>query len=172
MREDVYTHILQLRAIRSFSDEPLAADDLDAILEAGRWTGSAKNLQNWSFVVVDDPDQKRAVAGCGNFTSPVDAAPLVIALVQERGGYEFDTGRLAQNMLLAAAARGVASCPVTLHHEEEAAAVLRLPEGCRCRYAIALGYQGDAAGPRPWGGRKPIEELVHANVYGSSRNPA
>ncbi|MDQ3782946.1 MAG: nitroreductase family protein, partial [Actinomycetota bacterium] len=25
------------------------------ILEAARWTGSAKNRQDWSFVVVDDP---------------------------------------------------------------------------------------------------------------------
>ena len=95
------------------------------------------------------------------------AAPLTIALVQEPAGYEFDTGRLAQNIMLAADALGLASCPITLHRDEMAAEVLGLPEGRRCRYAIAVGYPSESAAPRSFGGRKPVEELLHRNRYGS-----
>jgi len=162
---DLYRHILGLRALRSFRDEPLSDAVVGEILEAARWTGSSKNRQNWSFVVVDG-EQKERLAGCGDFTDPVRAAPVVLALVQEAGGYEFDTGRVAQNVMLAAAALGVASVPITLHREEDAARVLGLPADARCRYAVALGYPTDDASPRRSGGRKPREEVAFRNRHG------
>lgn len=162
---DTYEAILRLRAIRSFEDRPIGADDLDRVLEAARWTGSSKNLQNWSFVVVDDPERKAAVAAAGDFTTPIDDAPMVICLVEEPGGYEFDTGRVAQNIMLAADAIGLATCPITLHRDDEAARALSLPDGRRCRYAIAIGHPAPGAGPRRFGGRKPLGELVHRNRY-------
>jgi nitroreductase len=96
----------------------------------------------------------------------VQNAPVTIALVDESKGYEFDIGRVAQNIMLAAQAIGVASCPVTLHKEDLAAQVLDLPAGSRCRYAVALGYPAEDAAPATWGGRKPLDELVHSNRYG------
>lgn len=141
---------------------------MHAILDAARWTGSSKNRQLWSFVVIDDPAQIEAFASAGSFTGPVRAAPLTIALVQEPEGYEFDTGRLAQNIMLAADALGVASCPVTLHDEQRAGEVLGLPEGARCRYAVALGYPAPGEHrPAVAGGRKPLDTLTHGNTYGS-----
>ncbi len=162
---DMYDSIVALRAIRHFADRPIEPADMDAVLEAARWTGSSKNRQNWSFIVVDDPGQKERLCTAGDFMIPVGNAPAAICLVQEVEGYEFDTGRLAQNIMLAADAIGLASCPVTLHREEIAADVLALPEGVRCRYAIAIGYRAPSAGATTMGGRKPIEELVHRNFY-------
>lgn len=164
MRE-TYDAILGLRAIRQFADRQVDPDDLDAVLEAARWTGSSKNSQNWSFIVVDDPDRKHRLTGAGDFTTPIANAPTVICLVEEPGGYEFDTGRVAQNVMLAADALGLASCPITLHRDGVAADVLELAEGRRCRYAIALGYPGPESGPARRGGRKPLEDLVHRNTY-------
>ena len=51
---EVEEAVSRMRAIRHFLPEPLAADDLLAILEAGRHTGSSKNLQRWHFIVVQD----------------------------------------------------------------------------------------------------------------------
>ncbi len=164
---EVYSRILKLRAVRSFQDRRITDEDMKRILEAGRWTGSSKNRQSWAFVVITDPDEKERLAETGSYTTPLRDAPAAIALVQEPEGYEFDTGRLAQNMMLAAAAIGVASCPVTLHREHEAAEVLGLPHGARCRYAIALGYPAEEAAPARFGGRKPLDELVHHDHYGS-----
>ena len=164
---DFYDRIIGLRALRSFRDDPLTDDDLDRLLEAARWTGSSKNLQNWSFGVVDG-DQNEPHAGCGNVTDPMRNAPIAIALVEEAGGYEFDTGRVAQNLMLAADALGIASCPITLHREESVATVLDLPEGTRCRYAIALGYPGNDAAPARFGGRKQMNEIAYRNRHGET----
>jgi nitroreductase len=164
---DFYDRIIRLRALRSFRNDPLTDDDLDLLLEAARWTGSSKNLQNWSFVVVDG-EQKEHLAECGNFTDPLRSAPIAIALVEEAGGYEFDTGRVAQNLMLAADAIGIASCPITLHRDDAVAKVLALPEGARCRYAIALGYPGKDAAPARFGGRKPMNEVAYRGRHGES----
>ena len=161
-----YNSIVSLRAIRDYEDRPVSEDDLNALLEAGRQTGSSKNSQNWSFVVVDDRSQLDAIANAGDFTVPVRNAPMLVCLVQEPDGYEFDTGRLAQNMMLAADALGLATCPITLHRDEMLGDILGLPEGARCRYAITVGYPTPSAGPRKMGGRKPMDSLVHRNTYG------
>lgn len=163
---DFYDRIVALRAIRSYRDEPISNDDLARVLEAARWTGSAKNLQNWSFIAVDG-EQKERLAECGGFTTPLLEAPIAIALVEEPGGYEFDTGRVAQNIMLAADAIGIASCPITLHRDDAAATVLELPEGARCRYAIALGYPTADAAPRRFGGRKPMDQVAYRNRHGT-----
>lgn len=163
---DTYRDVLRLRAVRDFTTEPLAAGDIEKILEAARWTGSSKNRQLWSFILVRDPEQKDRLAACGSFTDPVRNAPAALALVQEEDGYEFDTGRVAQNVMLAAAAIGVASCPITLHREDRARDVLELPARARCRYAIALGYAKPDAARSRYGGRKPLTELAHGETYG------
>ncbi|HSJ33735.1 MAG TPA: nitroreductase family protein [Acidimicrobiia bacterium] len=165
MNRDAYDLILGLRAIRSYRDEPLSDTDLDAILEAARWTGSSKNRQNWSFVVVSNRDRLQELAGCGDFTDPVRASATTIVIVQEPEGYEFDSGRAAQNLMLAAKAIGVASCPITFHRDEDARRLLGVPEDRRTRYAVALGYPSEEAAPARWGGRKPAENLVHREGY-------
>lgn len=162
---DTYDFTIGLRAIRDFRDEPLSDEDLGAILEAGRWTGSSKNRQDWSFIAVTDPEKIRELAEHGDFTQPVRDSAATIVLVQEAGGNMFDIGRAAQNMMLAAKAVGVASCPITFHRERDAAAQLGVPEGAVARYGIALGYPAAGAKPRNFGGRKKAAKVVKLNSY-------
>lgn len=170
-----YDQILGLRTVRRFQGRPVSDKDLAAVLEAARWTGSAKNLQLWSFIVVDDPEQKARLVECGSFMTPVVNAPMAIALVRLDGGYDFDTGRVAQNIMLAADAIGLGSCPVTLHDDAAAKTVLGLPDDVFCRYAIAMGYENrdsEKVGRQAQRqhlpiGRKSLEELVHRNQWGS-----
>lgn len=162
---DTYEFIVNLRAIRDYQPEPLADRDLDAILEAGRWTGSSKNRQDWTFVAITDKGRLEQLAEHGDFTQPVRDSAATIVLVQEPGGYEFDIGRAAQNIMLAAKAIGVASCPITLHRDAEARRFLGAPDNTVTRYAVALGYPSDDAEPRKFGGRKPTEEVIRSDQY-------
>ncbi|HLF59952.1 MAG TPA: nitroreductase family protein [Acidimicrobiia bacterium] len=162
---DVYHSILKLRAIRDFKPDPLAAEDLTAILEAGRWTGSSKNRQDWSFIVITDRDRLQGLAEHGDYTQPVRDSAATIVLVQEPGGNMFDIGRTAQNIMLAARALGVASCPITLHRDAQALRYLGAPDQRVTRYAVALGYPAEGAEPRRYGGRKPADALVHLEQY-------
>lgn len=161
---DTYDFILGLRAIRDYQETPLADDDLAAILEAARWTGSSKNRQDWSFIVVSG-ERLDGLAAHGDFTDPVRASAATIVLVQEPGGNMFDIGRVAQNIMLAAKAIGVASCPITLHRDAQARAFLEAPSDRVTRYAVALGYPAGTAAPSRFGGRKDRAGLVHDQTY-------
>jgi nitroreductase len=167
MKRETYESILALRVVRSFTDEPVAGDDLDAVLEAGRWTGSSKNTQGWRFAVIDDEEMRLRLAEAGVFSQPMRNAPVAIGLISTPDGDGFDIGRLAQNMMLAAAARGLGSCPVTLQHTEAAARVLGLPDGYECGFAVVLGHTDEAAeashraARRPaMAGRLPMSDLL------------
>ena len=162
---DTYDFIVNLRAIRDYKPEPLSDQDLDAILEAGRWTGSSKNRQDWTFVAITEKERLQELAEHGDFTQPVRDSAATIVLVQEPDGYEFDIGRAAQNIMLAAKAIGVASCPITLHRDSDAREFLGAPGNTVTRYAVALGYPSDDAEPRKFGGRKPSEEVIRSEQY-------
>lgn len=161
---DTYDSIVKLRAIRDFKPDPISEDDLAAILEAARWTGSSKNRQDWSFIVITG-DRLQGLAEHGDFTDPVRSSAATIVLVQEKGGNMFDIGRAAQNIMLAAQAIGVASCPITLHRSADAREFLGAADGTVTRYAVALGYPDANAAPRRFGGRKPADAVVRFDRY-------
>ncbi len=162
---DTYDFIINLRAIRDYKPDALKDDDLASILEAARWTGSSKNRQSWSFIAVTDHDRLQGLAEHGDFTQPVRDSAATVVLVQEPGGNMFDIGRAAQNMMLAAKAVGVASCPITLHRDAQARSFLGAPDGTVTRYAVALGYPTDDAKPANRGGRKPVESVIKVDRY-------
>jgi nitroreductase len=161
---DPYQLILGLRAIRDYEKRPISAEHLDAIVEAARWTGSSKNRQDWSFIVVDDPDRLLGLAQHGDFTQPIKDSAATIVLVKEPGGNMFDIGRAAQNIMLAAKSQGVASCPITLHRSDDARSYLGLGGDRVAMYAVALGYPTVDAQPRRYGGRKTASDVVRADA--------
>jgi nitroreductase len=168
-----YKHIRSLRVVRAYSPDPIPDAVLDEILTAARWTGSSKNVQGWEFVVVTG-DQLPVLAAAGDFTDPVRNSAATIGLVQTPLGNPFDIGRAAQNIMLAAAALGIGSCAITFHHTATAREVLHLPDGYECRWGVSLGYPFDDGERRMrqvrktggMGGRKPLSELVHRQVFG------
>lgn len=166
----VYEAVKGLRVVRQFEDRQLSDDDLEKILDAGRWTGSSKNRQSWAIVVLQHRRQLDRLAECGDFTTPLRNAPTTLVPVALPEAYEWDMGRLAQNMMLAAASLGVGSCPVTFHREEDAKAVLGVPDDHGSRYGITLGYpdieaEREARERSPLSGRKEIDHLVRRERF-------
>ena len=169
---DVYRTIVSLRSIRQFQDKPIPDDALHRILQAGRMSGSSKNTQPWTFVVVREAETRQALSKCGDFASHLIGAPLAIVVVFDPQFYrgEFDSGRAAQNMMLAAWADGIGSCIASMHREDDAKAVLGVPKELRLEHAISFGYpvpQPDTSiegKPRERvikrTGRKPMEEIA------------
>lgn len=157
---EIYDFIIKLRAIRDYKTDELSTEDLGAILEAGRWTGSSKNNQDWSFVAVTDHDRLQELAEFGDYTGPVRDSAATVVLVKEQGGNMFDIGRAAQNMMLAAKAVGVASCPITLHRSAGVRDFLGTSDDSVAKYAVALGYPSPDAAPRRIGGRNPAESVI------------
>jgi hypothetical protein len=96
-----------MRAIREFRPEPVAPEIIDDILEVARWTGSAMNSQPWRINVVRDRDTLPAMAGASGYVKHLATASAGFVLVMKGAGHEFDEGRLAERICLAATAHGV-----------------------------------------------------------------
>jgi nitroreductase len=158
---DAYTCIRTKRDSRAYASRTIDDEALQGILQAGRMAGSSKNTQPWRFVVLRDAERKQELASCGQFAKHVPAAPLVIAIVLTPGGGAFDAGRAAQNMMLAAWAEGITSCPVAMHDRECAARVLGLPDDHVVAMVITFGYPESEQSLHRGVARTPLAELVH-----------
>jgi nitroreductase len=163
---DTYQTILSMRSVRQFDlNRPIEEAALHRILQAGRMSGSSKDSQPWWFIVIHDHDRLQAVAQTGNYAQHVAGAAFAVAIVFDPKFYrgEFDSGRTAQNMMLAAWNDGIGSCLASMHREDECKAVLGVPGEYRLQHIISFGYplpveQTIPAAPkRP---RRPLDEIV------------
>jgi nitroreductase len=163
---DTYQTILSLRSIRRFDlSRPIDEAALHRILQAGRMSGSSKDSQPWWFIVVTERDTLAALAQTGNYAQHIAGAPLAIAIVFDPQFYrgEFDSGRTAQNMMLAAWNDGIGSCIASMHREDDCKAVLGVPGAYRLQHIISYGYPlpGEQTIPAaPKRRRRPLEEIV------------
>lgn len=159
------------RATRRFRADTVPDDHVAAMIEAARWTGSARNRQPWRFVIARDPALRLALSRLGAYAQHLAGAPLVIGLaVDEASGSDahFDAGRAAQVLMGAAGELGYGSCPATLFPDAnvtEAGRLVGLGAPWRLRWAIAMGLPADATGARSGtraipSGRLPPEDLA------------
>jgi nitroreductase len=168
---DPYQTILSLRAVRHFTDQSIPDDAIQRILEAARWTGSAKNTQPWQFVVVRDRKLLKELAGCGSYASHLAKSALGIVVATPPGYALFDAGRVTQNMMLAAWTEGIGSCIASFHDEARVRALINSPASFQVSTAISFGYPLPDAPhtieDQPiWDvlastGRHPLSDLVH-----------
>jgi len=166
---DVNEAIRAKRAVRRFQQQPLPADAVRAILNAGRHAQSSKNTQPWQFVAVTDKAVLGQLAQTGDFAGHLAGAALgvVFAVADQPDRREwlmFDLGQAASYMQLAAWELGIGSAIATIYHPEQAQRILGVPDAFRCDVALSFGYpvapEDMTAAPRS-GGRKPLDELVH-----------
>jgi nitroreductase len=169
---NIYQTIHSLRAVRHFTSQPIPEEVLYRILEAGRWTGSAKNIQPWQFLVVRGRPLLERLAACGRYASHLKGAAAAVVIVTESGwGGSFDAGRCAQNLMLAAWGEGVGSCIASFHDEPCARAALGVPEAFSVQTAISFGYPQSGAPQTIEGlpreevlksvGRRALDDILH-----------
>jgi nitroreductase len=163
---DAHQAIITKRDTRQYLPDAVADAVLDKVLRAGRMAGSAKNAQLTRIVVVTEPDRRRQLAACGDFTAWIHVAPVVLVLVAPvDGGRLFDLGRMAQNLMVSAHALGLATCPVTFHHQDKMRAALELPKELEGPMGITLGHPAALDPDRPRAPRLPLEDLVHRETW-------
>jgi len=174
-----------LRAVRRYAQEPIPLGILEDILEAARWTGSSKNTQPWQMVVVRDSAMLAELSRLGAYAGHLAGATVGVALVMDgtAPSLEFDAGRLAQAIMLAAWAHGVGSCIASLYpavNRERVRQLLGVPADRGLQTVIALGYPASADALRLRSsppevrsavapGRRGRRDLVSWGTYGNRR---
>lgn len=168
---DALKAILTKRDTRSYTDEPVDPEVLASVLDAARLAGSAKNKQPVRVITVTDPATKERLKAGGDFATWIDHAPvLVVFTVTADAGPRrlFDIGRHAQNLMVAANAHGLTSCPVTLHHQEVVRQILGIPEQVEAPMLVSLGTAASMEPPAGIGGpRVPLDHYAMAERWTS-----
>lgn len=166
---DILEVIKNRRSIRKYKREPISEEEIDKILEAGRWAPSAGNSQPWSFIVLKSEEARKKVADAippGKFLSD---APLGIAVTinPRASSHPVEDGAAAtQNMLLEAHSLDLGACWIGAYgtaNEERARKILDVPEGERLLSVIAIGRPAES----PEKSRKEMGEITFSDRYGS-----
>jgi nitroreductase len=71
------------RNVRQYTDQPIARENLERILEAGRRAPSSGNWQPWNFVVVTDREQLVELAKVWQGARHIAQSAATIALVAQ-----------------------------------------------------------------------------------------
>lgn len=162
---DVYEAIRARGSIRAYRDCPVESEKLSRVLEAARLAPSARNLQSWKLVVVQDPAARRALAEAAE-QAFVAAAPVIIAVVATEPARimhcgvpsaPVDTAIVADHITLAAAAEGLGTCWICHFDQACCRKILGVPLTAMIMEMILLGYPEGTPGPKK---RKSIEEIV------------
>ena len=156
---DAYLAIVSRREVRDYAAGPLEPEVERRILDAGRMAGSAKNRQPWTFLVVRDDATVEAVAESVYEPTNIRGAAFVVA-VHMAGGAGIDAGRAVQNMLLAAHALGVGSCPNGISDRVGLNRALRLDDDAKVAAVLSFGLPAKPRDPKR---RRPEEWTARAN---------
>ncbi|MFI5226687.1 MAG: nitroreductase family protein [Candidatus Limnocylindrales bacterium] len=170
----------RVRQIREFASRPLTDAELDAIVDAARWSGSSRNVQPWRFIVLREVEPLRRLAEIGTpQTIPLATAVAAIALVVPADPADavwvaYDEGRATERILIAAGELGLGAGITWIRRDIEppVAALLGLPEDRIVRTIVAIGHPSEAAlRPKsaPGTARLPRTEVVFSERWPEGR---
>ena len=136
---------------RMYQDKLIEQEKLDAIFEAARLAPSAKNLQDWRFVVVTDKQTRYKLAEAANNQVFIEQAGAIIVACSNsdevmRCGQPvgpIDVAIALEHIALQAAQLGLATCWIGSFYPDKVKAILSIPEDIAVIELMALGYPAD-----------------------------
>jgi len=143
-------------SVRSFSQEPIAPEKLNAVIEAGHAAPTACNNQPQKIYVVKNKEMLKKLAGVCKCTF---GAPVIMVIGYDKTrdwksklmpGYtsgETDTAIVCTHMMLEAWEQGIGSCWVGYFNAAVISETLSLPENIRVTALLPMGYPADDAAP-------------------------
>jgi len=160
---------------RNYQDKQVEEEKLINVLEAARVAPSAKNLQPWHFVIVDQDDNLKELKDCyrGRW---IDSAPMVlVACGDQKAAWHRSDGKIhmdidlaiaIDHLTLAATDNGLATCWVCKFDVMKCAEILQLPDGIIPVAMIPIGSPADEPDvKRHKHKRKALSEIIHKGKY-------
>jgi len=151
---DVYNAIRTRKSVRSFLDRPVEQEKLQRVLDAARMAPSARNRQEWRFVVVTEQETRRRLADAASGQAFVAEAPVVLVGCAETDQHQMRCGHKCfpidvaiamDHLSLAAVAEGLGTCWIGAFSAEEVRSVLGIPSEIEVVELMPVGYPADPA---------------------------
>ncbi len=169
------------RSVRKYKNSPVSRELIEKCVEAARLAPSACNSQPWKFIVLDEPARvaefsDAVFSGLYSMTAFAKKAPVLVAIVAERGNVTswignqmqhttfslIDIGIACENFVLQAQELGLGTCILGWFDMEKAAAILGCPKGKKVELLISVGLPDESPDPRP---RKPVSDICSYGKY-------
>jgi len=165
---DVFESIAARKSVRAFVERPVGGDELAHVLEAARAAPSARNGQEWRFVVVRDRAMRERIAMEAARQPFIGTAAVLLACCAQTDGrimrcgqaaYPIDVAIAVDHLTLAAAALGLGTCWIGSFDEALVKEMLGIPAEIRVVQLMPLGWPSDPAPVAK--SRLRLEEIVH-----------
>lgn len=173
---NVHEAIKVRQSVRAWADKPVEDAKLQRVLESVRLAPSAKNRQEWRFVVVTDPEKRAALTEAAHGQGFVGGAPVVVVACAETNRRLMHCGHLAflvdvsiaiDHLTLAAVEEGLGTCWIGYFDPDRAREILSIPKEIEVVQLIPLGYPKDPAPEEKR--RMTMDEMVHYEEWGGRR---
>jgi len=164
---DLFEAIEKRASVRNLQRVDLTDADLNRILDAGRRAPSGYNRQPFELIVIREPGSLAKLAESQACIGDVNTAIAVVADPDMSKYWLEDLSAATENMLLAITALGYATVWVEgriLPNEHELKHMLGVPEKLRLMVVLPVGK---ALGMAKQADKRPLEEVVHYEHYGS-----
>jgi nitroreductase len=146
---DTLTAIFTRRSVRKYSEEPVSDATVKLLLQAAMAAPSAKNAQDWEFIVIRDKKTLAQIPGFHPFSKQIPTAQVAIVvcgntkLEAAKGHWIPDASNASMNILLAAHSLGLGAVWTTFYPYEDRTAGIRkllgLPDHIMPLNIITLG---------------------------------
>ncbi len=166
----VLENIQSRKSVRHFvKGKEISREQIEKIIRAGMAAPSARNIQPWEFIVINDRETLNSLAEKSPFGKMLaDASCAIVVAGSKEGTNEFwvqDTSAATENMLLAIEAIGLGAVWIGVYPVEErvipVSQTISLPENIVPLNIVAIGYPTGEDMPKDkW---KP--EKIHYNKY-------
>ena len=157
------------RNVRSYRPDPVPDADLDRIADAAWRAPSASNRQHWTFIIVTDPEQLRALSKVWQGAGHIAGAAAAIAVIVPQTDDDrtrlldyYDLGQATYAIAVAAAGLGIGTGHASIGDQEAARKILGgVPADQDVAFLIGIGYPADRPlKPLARPNRRPVAEVI------------
>lgn len=140
------------RSVRAYTGEPVPAEKLEMVLQAGLFSASGRAKRPWELIVVRDQETLRQMAACrvgaAQMLLHADCAIVVVADPEQTDVWVEDCSIVMANMHLMADSLGLGSCWIQGRLREASdgrstqaylQSLLQFPESYQLEAILSLG---------------------------------
>lgn len=174
--KDFHELLVERRSIRRYTPEPISAEDVKLILEAGLLAPTSKSSRPWHFIAVDDRQMLERLAGCKpSGATPIERCALAIVVTADptmTDPWIEDASIAAAYMQLQAADLGLGSCWIQVRgrftadnipSEEYVQELLGIPETIPVLCVMTFGHKDEVR--KAVDTSKLLWEKVHVGTW-------
>lgn len=164
------------RSVREYKKKKISWNHISKILDSGIHAPCSGNIQNYSFIVVENDKKKEAIArACDQIWMLESSVFIVICsdkdkikkFYEEEGEHYAvqNCAAVTQNMLLRAYSLGLSSCWVGSYDGIQLQRILKLPDSVNVESIVVLGYS-DSKPKMPK--RLPLNKITFFEEFGNT----